>query len=264
MLVAGCSFANGSGLPEEHLNPRIWANQLAAKIGCVSVHNIAKTGANNHWIFLETVSSLIQNSYDVVVIQWSAIPRYNFKAGLELYNTDTKLDAPSINLVGGDTISTSWLQETKNRLLRLHNDHWDILDLVKYVNVLIELQVNTRQKQIFFVNGLAPWPDNYFVKKAITLPCDLDRYIYDLLEADFRDDDEILQLYNMIHDDYTRYGGIQESFWLNLYQSQKQTKVDTVSDQDHHPGFASQDLFANMYYQIIQSKTQSQCPLQLS
>lgn len=254
MLVSGCSFANGSGLPDQQSNPRIWANQLAANIGCHHVQNVAKTGANNHWIFLETMSALIQCQYDMVIIEWSAIPRYHFRAGLELYTTDTKLDAVPINLVGGHTISAAWLQETKNRLLTFHNDHWDILDIVKYVNVLIELQVNTRQKHIFFVNGLAPWPDQYFQKKTINRPSDLDSYTYNLLQSDIRDDEEIFRLYDMIHDHYDAYGGIRESFWLNLYQSQLHSKVDTVSKDDLHPGYASQDLFADRYYRIIKQQ----------
>ncbi len=257
ILVSGCSFANGSGLPGEHSNPRIWPIQLANKLQSKELNNVSKSGANNHWIFLETVSELIKNEYDLVLVQWSAIPRYKFKVGLELYTVDSMLDR-DINLVGKQTVSKKWLSEIKERLLRIHNDHWDILDLVKYVNVLIEIQVQCRKKQIFFVNGLGPWSDQYFVKKQIQLPGDLDSYTYNLLQVDQRDDDEVFQLYDMIHDHYQQFGGIQEQHWLNLYQSQMSTKIDTVSREDRHPGYQSQDVFAEEYYCKILEKTKHQ------
>jgi hypothetical protein len=253
LLISGCSFANGSGLLGGVDNPKIWPNQLAQKLNVSHIKNVAQTGANNHWIFLETISQLIKKHYDLVIVEWSAIPRYKFHVGLELYTVDTVLER-DINLVGGQTITTKTLSGIKDLLLRLHNDHWDILDLVKYVNVLIELQVNVRQGKIFFVNGLAPWSDQYFVKKSINLPNDLDKFTYNLLQIDQRNDQEIFQLYDMIHAHYSEYGGIQENYWLNLYQSMMDTKIDTVDATDSHPGYLSQDLFAKKFYLSIKRK----------
>jgi hypothetical protein len=253
LLVAGCSFANGSGLPNENKNPKIWANQLAQKLNIIDVNNVAQTGANNYWIFLETMSRLIKKDYDLVIVEWSAIPRYKFHVGLELYTVHSLLNK-DINLVGHETISAKKLGNIKNFLLKIHNDHWDILDLVKYANVLIEVQVRTRQKHIFFVNGLGPWSDQYFIKKQITKPSDLDRYTYNLLQVDQRDDQEIFDLYNMIHSHYESYGGIQESYWLNLYQSMFDTAIDSVSETDRHPGYQSQDFFTDIFYRSIQDK----------
>tara|TARA_R110000868_G_scaffold386239_1_gene654444 strand:+ start:94 stop:885 length:792 start_codon:yes stop_codon:yes gene_type:complete len=253
ILIVGCSFSNGSGLPGEHNNSRIWANQLTAKLGACTINNVSRTGANNHWIFLETISALIKDRYDLVLVEWSAIPRYRFKVGLELYSVDSLLDR-DVNLVRHETITKKWLSEIKNRLLRIHNDHWDILDLIKYVNTLIELQTKLYQGKIFFINGLGPWPNQYFAKKQIYLPSDLDAYTHNLLQATDRNDKEIFQLYNMIHDQYASFGGIQEKYWLNLYQSQSTLMIDVVSTVDHHPGYLSQDLFADYFYQQIQEK----------
>lgn len=258
ILIAGCSFANGSGLPGEKSNSRIWPNQLGNKLSAHTIKNIAKTGANNQTIFLETMSALIKDTYDLVLVEWSAIPRYNVKVGLELYSVDSMLQGRDINLVGNETISAAWLSDLKNRLLKLHNDHWDILNLVKYVNVLIEMQTKSRLGNIFFINGLGPWPDQYFVKKQINLPSDLDSYTYNLLQSDQRDDAEIFQLYEMIHSQYNEYGGIQEHHWLNLYKSQMKTKIDNVSKIDQHPGYQSQDLYAEDFYKILKEKLHTQ------
>jgi len=253
LLVSGCSFANGSGLPNESNNPKIWANQLAQRLNITDVDNAAETGANNNWIFLETMSQLIKKNYDLVIVEWSAIPRYKFHVGLELHNVHSMLNR-DINLVGHQTVSAKKLGEIKDLLLKIHNDHWDILNLIKYVNVLIELQVKTRQKHIFFVNGLGPWHDQYFVKKQIKQPSDLDRYTCNLLQVDQRDDQEIFDLYDMIHSQYSAYGGIQETYWLNLYQSMFRTAIDTVSIEDSHPGYLSQDFFTEIFYHSIQEK----------
>jgi len=258
ILIAGCSFANGYGLPGEKSNPRIWANQLCNKLSAQTVNNVAKNGANNQTIFLEAMSALIKNTYDLVLVEWSAIPRYNVKAGLELYSVDSMLEHRDINLVGNETIPVAWLSDLKNRLLKLHNDHWDILNLVKYINILIEVQYRTRSGKIFFINGIGPWPDQYFVKKQINLPSDLDTYTYDLLRSDQRDDAEIFQLYEMIHSQYNEYGGIQEHHWLNLYKSQMKTKIDSVSKTDNHPGYQSQDLYAENFYKILKEKLHTQ------
>jgi hypothetical protein len=257
ILIGGCSYTSGYMMPEEHSNPNIWANQLAKKLNATTVTNVSKTGANNHWIFLEIISELIKNEYDLVLVEWSVIPRYKFKVGLELYTVDSMLNQ-DVNVVGQQTFTKKWLMELKDCLLKIHNDHWDILDLVKYINTLIEIQQKSRQGQIFFINGMGPWADQYFVKKQINLPSDLDSYTYDLLQADIRDDNEIFQLYDMIHAQYKNYGGIHDERWLNLYQSMDHLKIDTIGDNtgitDTHPGIASQTVFVNYFYQHLQDK----------
>lgn len=253
ILIAGCSFASGEGLEDGITDSRNWTNQLANKLLPHTVKNIAQSGANNQWIFLETMSALIRDKYDLVLVEWSAIPRYAFNIGLELYSVKSTLNK-SVNLVGNQTLSESWLLDIKKKLMTVHNDHWDMLDLVKYVNVLIELQVKARQGKIFFINGLGPWTDQYFVKKQITLPSDLDVYTYNLLQSDQRDDTEVFQLYDMIHHQYSMYGGIQEQYWLNLYQSQLKTRIDYASETDHHPGYLSQDMYADNFYNTLIEK----------
>ena len=234
-------------------NTQIWANQLSKKFKATTVHNVAKTGANNSWIFLETMSELVKNNYDLVLVQWSAIPRYKVNVGLELYTVDSLMNQ-EVNIVGKETVSKKWLEDLKNRLLRIHNDHWDLLNLVKYVNVLIELQIKARQSKIFFINGLGPWSDQYFVKKQINLPSDLDKYTSNLIQVDLRDDAEIFEMYNMIHEHYKIYGGIQQNYWLNLYHSMSQMKIDTIHAGDPHPGLASQDMFVEYFYQQLKQK----------
>ena len=253
VLVVGCSMTKGHGLKYESSDPELWVNKL---FPCdkYEVINKSKSGINNHWIFLETIFHLLTETYDIVLVGWSAIPRFNFKVGLELYSTHTMLASTddNINLNNNTTISGKWLKSIGDNLKKIHNDHWDFLDLVKYVNVLILLQTKSRHGHIFFINGLGPWPDQYFLRKQINLPSDLTIFEQTMFQVDCRDDLEIFQLYNMVHEQYNKYGGIQENHWLNLYQSQDNLKVDTISSTDSHPGCASQEIFSEYFYQQLQ------------
>ena len=239
ILVVGCSYTKGYGLEDEDKNPRLWCNQMFPG---ASIDNFSRTGANNHWIFLEATRAIQQENYDIVIVQWSAIPRFNLNIGLETWFTRIRacFSDPDITLHGGETVSKGWLGNLGDQLLRYHNDHWDILDLVKYVNALLAI----RKDNIFFVNGILPYDRGYFIKKDIKLPSDLSQYEQKLLDVDNRDDYQIFELYNMIHSQYEKYGGIREDKWLNLYESMHTTRIDLAND---HPGLKSQDLFAEKF-----------------
>jgi hypothetical protein len=250
ILVVGCSYARGHGLNLENKDPDLWVNKLFASRHC-HVDNRSKTGANNHWIFLETVGCLLKQTYDFVLVSWTSIPRYNFHAGLELYSVDTMLNNMDVNINNNTRVSGKWLEAIGNNLRKIHNDHWDLLDLIKYVNVLVSMQ---GADKIVFVNGLGPWSKDYFVKKSLELPSDLLPYEQDLLQVRTRDDQEIFALYDMIHDHYTSYGGIHQQNWLNLYSSLRDLQVDTVSDQDLHPGYSSQQVYVDTLAPQLQQR----------
>lgn len=213
--------------------------------------------ANNHWIFLETVTQLIKNTYDIVLVAWTAVPRFNFHVGLELYNTETLLFDMDVNVNNQQTVSGRWLKSLGDGLRKIQNDHWDYLELVKYVNVLKKIQHGSGG-QIFFCNSLLPWCDGYFDHKKIQVPSDLSVYEQNLLSVETRDDHEVLAIYNMIHEQYGQYGGIQESLWLNLYQSLENMKVDQISNVDYHPGYQSQQKYISYLGPILNRKLNKQ------
>lgn len=245
ILVVGCSYTYGHGLDTTIDDPKLWINQLCNKLlPGATITNLAKTGKNNHWIFLETMSELIKNDYDYVFVGWTEISRLNYHVGLELHTIDTMLnDSHDISIVAGETLTKKWLSGTGDRLRKIYNDHWDLLDLVKYVNTLIEIQVKCRNKKIFFINSLTNLPPNYFKKQEINLPSDLSEFEQNLLSTNLRDDTEIFALYDMIHRHYNEYGGINEDYWLNLYESLGALRIDVISKTDDHPGYLSQDIF---------------------
>lgn len=255
ILFNGCSFTKGTGLKEENLSPDLWTNQLAVKyFDNPQVNNIADAARNNHWIFVETMAELIRAQYDVVIVAWTDTNRLNIDVGLEKYKTLSRLhNSKPINLNSGHTISAAWQDETGNRLKYIQNSHWGILDLVKYVNILVDYQVRYRKSKIFFVNSLCSWPENYFEKIDYTVPSELGKFYCEMLEANNRDDTDVKELYNLIHTQYNNYGGIQPQHWLNLYRSLFSSKIDEASATDRHPGIHSQHLFAEFLGQRLES-----------
>ena len=98
---------------------------------------------------------------------------------------------------------------------------------------------------------MTPWPKDYFTKKEFTLPSELSEFERRILNVDTRDDEEIIKLYNKIHNDYQSYGGIHEEYWLNLYDSLRSLQIDDASSTDQHPGLLSQDVFVKKLKQNI-------------
>lgn len=246
-------MTRGHGLDLEQDDPKLWVNTVFKPLGTVT--NISESGRNNYWIFLEALSEVIKNSYDVVVVGWSATPRYNFNAGLELYPTVTQLvNKDVVDVNPGHTYKGSWLKKIGDDLRIMHNDHWDILDLVKYVNALIHVQETCNRKKIFFVNTSSPWENGFFKHKKITVPSELSEHEQRMLQAETRDDVETIAIYNMIHSQYSHHGGIRESHWLNLYQSLRSMQIDRVSATDYHPGYRSQNKFAEYLKPVLEQR----------
>ena len=252
ILAVGCSVTRGHGLDFEQDDPKLWVNTVFGSLG--TVKNISKSGRTNQWIFLETQAEIIKNLYDIVVVGWSAIPRYNFNAGLELYSTLTNLTNNDVNVNPSHTYKGNWLKKIGDGLRIMHNDHWDILDLVKYVNALVHIQETCNRKKIFFVNTLSPWSTGYFEHKKITLPSDLTEYEQQMLQAETRNDSETIAIYDMIHSQYSQYGSIKESNWLNLYNSLRSMQVDQISANDDHPGYRSQEKYFEYFTPILKRK----------
>jgi hypothetical protein len=252
--VVGCSVTRGFGLNLENRDPRLWVNQLLNTVfDNPNINNLSVTGKNNHWIFTEVACEIAKNHYDIILVAWTELVRFNYSVGLELYNTDTMLKNRDIDINPGINITGSWLNEIGDRLRKIYNDHWALLDLVKYVNILVN-QVNKKKSKIYFINALTTLPNGYFQQKDLLHPADLSKFEKQMLHVATRDDAEIHELYNLIHQQYKKYGGICEEHWLNLYSSLNDKAIDTVAADDLHPGYKSQLVFAEYLIPILRNK----------
>jgi len=252
VLFSGCSFVLGSGLDKTKEDPGNFCNVLSDNLfgSDTKIKNIAVGGYSNERIFLDTAFELTQSRYDYVFVGWTSLHRYVFWMGLELYDSKRSfIPGQSLSALpahNGNDISWSQDQLAKfeKYFLLLNHAHYYIRDLVSYINILINL-AKTKKSKIFFINNLLPWDTGYFdhIKSDIT-PGLLTRYSRELLNSDNRDDQEINQLYHMMHGHYAEKGGINEPHWLNLYQSFFNMRID-FTDDNVHPGYKSHKLFAD-------------------
>ena len=264
ILVVGCSMTNGHGLVATATDPyklditdsKLWVNRTCKQVcNDAQIINLARSGRNNHWIFTETACALARDSYDVVIVAWSELARYNFNVGLELYPTHTTLGlAQDININPGVMVPAKWLTKLGDQLRKLHNDHWMLLDLIKYVNILKEIQITARNSKLFFVNTLFTFPLDYFEHKPFINLSTLPNYTQDLLQGETRDDNEVEKLYNMIYNQYNEYGGIHKELWLNLYDSFVSMQIDSAQKNDPHPGYKSQQIFSDYLIPVLKEK----------
>jgi hypothetical protein len=253
VLISGCSFVQGCGLENEHKNPGHFSNILATNLFGTNhtIENIGVVGHSNERIFLDSALALIKKKYNYVFVCWTSLHRYVFWSGLETYETKRSFTPNNIFSdiqidVNNNDISWSSkkLAELCADFLLLNHDHYYIRDIITYVNVLITI-AEEKNTKIFFINNVLPWDQNYFVHhKDTILPSMLTDYTNELLNSNNRDDPQINELYHLIHSHYADNGGINQSYWLNLYQSFFNSIIDFGNDHIH-PGLKSNKLFAD-------------------
>lgn len=140
--------------------------------------------------------------------------------------------------------SAQYLNSIRDRVTTLAHPCSEITQLIEYVNIIKRL-AKTVGAQVFFVNGLAAWDQNFFVKKTNVLPSEYTEYTKKILNVDHRDDSEIFLLYNKMHDNFDQAGGVHSKDWLNLYSSLGYLKIDVNSDH-RHPGINSNNRYTDM------------------
>lgn len=268
IVFSGCSFTAGNGWldipPDQSLrtevkdSPYLWTNLCHQNIRTFSQLNqinIAKGGNSNTEIFEATVDIISKQSanIDTLFCQWTSGPRYNFNVGFELWDTGENFfierRTDDVNLNRGDSWSREYLSDLLDRLRVLHHQHWEILKIVRYSNIITRLAEKNRIK-LFFINGLCPWDKDYFIKLTKVKPESYTEFTKKhILNIDSRDDQDIYRLYDLAHDHYHQAGGINEKQWINLYNSFYVNRTDRNFD-DIHPGKKSNQ----MYFEMIKNK----------
>jgi hypothetical protein len=267
IIFTGCSFTAGNGWNagqevECKDFPGLWVNlcyNQILKLKELELINAGIGGASNTEIFQTTVKEI--SSYegiDTIFCQWTSMPRYRFKVGFELWHTDETLNPlgqprQDIDLSNGTQWSREYLDDLLDRFLVLHHLHGEILKVVEYSNILKKLCKKFNIK-LYFINGLCPWDQNYFVRLHDVLPESYTPFTKNqILDIESRNDNDIFKLYKILHDDYDKVGGIDPADWVNLYNSMKTNKMDTNHD-NLHPGIKSNQL----YFQQVKSFLENQ------
>lgn len=251
-LVCGPSLSAGFGLSQWDLENNFWLKYLVNSVfRDITIDNFSETGCDNQAIFKNAYTHIRSGKYRYALVSLAMIPRTNIHYGLELYNTVGPYVVfgnghyKDINLHSNQTVSTRF-QKNNTFNMRYYNYHWDIVDLLFNTTVLQDIAQQNNCK-VCFVNYNLPWMEyQYFKRKEWKMPSDLDPFTQEVLEVDYRSDEEIRLLYNKIHNDYDFVGGVSSLNWINLYNPMIKHKVDQIYESESHPGPLSQKLLADI------------------
>jgi hypothetical protein len=265
IVYAGCSFTAGTGFDETDLGrdckefPDLWVNLCSENIklfkNLVPV-NVAYAGASNSDIFEQVIKAFGDYSnIEYVICAWTSIPRINkIHVGFELYDTTAFWNKELTNrthYLNGHTLTDSYIQNCLNRYVTLLHIHYEIVDLLRYVNMIKNI---AKDIKIININGLCPWDNDFFVRKVDNFyPSDLSKFTQkEILNCKNRDDEEIYKLYTLQHDNYDATGGVDPDSWVNLYDSFLKLKLDLNFDNSH-PGIKSNQLYYNLVKQYVET-----------
>jgi len=267
IVFSGCSFTAGNGWNPENIpsdckdSPFLWVNLCHKNIEYISqfdLVNLGIGGASNTDIFENTIECISQHkNISMIIVEWTSMPRYTWKVGLELWETAQRLTHRGKNdhhCSNGSVWTQDYLRDLSDRLLVTHHLHWEILKVLRYSHILENI-CNEKQIDLFFVNGICPWDENYFVRLQgeDILPESYTKFTKEkILEIEHRNDNDIFQLYKIIHDHYDQYK-ISQHRWINLYESFVSIKTD-VNHDGRHPGKISNYAFFQLIKNFIDTK----------
>lgn len=257
-LFAGCSYTAGVGFELEKNDPKLWVNLLYNKTDYLkqtTLLNVSKGGRSNAGIFQDAVWAILNHDVKYAFVAWTNCVRYEVSVGLECYATQVYFIPGQVQVdrnVNNDLYPASYLQNINDRLTTLAHPHYEIVNLAYYVNSLTRI-CDMKKCKLFFINALCDWDENYFIKKQNTMPEDYTNYTKQLLSIKTRDDEEIVKLYEKMHNEYSQAGGICTDKWLNLYDSLRSNLIDTNND-NLHPGLQSNLNYFKQFSKALQSK----------
>jgi len=267
ILLSGCSFSDGTGLSKPCVDEfgvlqykeckdskDLWINQLHRE--CYpdfKLDNISRSGNNNLRIFQMATTALLENNYDIALIQWTSFMRHEWNAGFETWDTTVRSilgssSSRNVNL-HNKTLSSSYIQDRVDNFFILEHAHYRIVQLLEYMNILSRIAKLTKT-EIFFINGLCWWDNNFFNKIDYNQPSDTTLYTQELLDLPNHSDEEYSQLYAQMHSDYEVAGGVHKNKWLNLYESMIDNRIDRGLD-GFHPGIKSNQQYANNFKRYL-------------
>lgn len=261
-IFTGCSFTAGTGWFSRDPKisnkeyPGLWVNVCHKKIPALAksnLLNLSESGSSNTEIFEQTTKAMgaYPSDIDTIICQWTAGPRYKFDAGFELWDTSESIQPSMRRRTDIKTASNIWsrgyVDDLLDRLFAMHHLHREIVKIVEYSNILQNLAQQLNIK-LYFINGLCPWDQNYFVNVYDTTGLEITTEQFTeftkktILNSNLRSNEDNIKLYKKIHSHYKGVGGINPAQWVNLYDSMFNNIID-VNHDNKHPGTKSNELY---------------------
>ena len=232
LLVSGCSLSSGCGFTDTNIE-RNWPNQLAERIDA-TLTNLAVTGYDNPGIFINAIEQLIQQDFDICLIQLSSIDRIVLSP-----NWNGHLLTTNSNISNGLLSDKQYQSFYKSfLLLNQHAEHWN--RLLKIIHSVQHL--NKQGKYVRFVNGILDWDQELFAD-----PCK-SKFLDRLIDIDNICDDDIKKLRTLV---YNQARSINLDFFINPFNNFQKIKIDDISSNDAHPGVKSHNLYTDLIFNYL-------------
>lgn len=235
----GCSFTVGDGFPKDQRDQYIY-DRLVSKHFDFESTNVAVSGSSNLEIFKRSAQVLLDNKYDILVTQWSALNRLWLYPGPDcfFFLNDDRFPDFSYRDIYIDPKTKNMLRDI---LLLLNHDYHNILALIEYCRILECMSTNTDTK-IIFINGLVPWTKDLNCNfSSIDIGNQLSSYTKYILDFDHRDDQEIIGMFQNLQDNFKK---LNQSQWVNIFDSMQSVHCD-IGPEGHHPGVLSHKAMAD-------------------
>jgi hypothetical protein len=266
LVVVGCSGSAGTGFnPADILadcpeSSYLWVNLLHKNVDRLKNYtliNLAVGGQSNSDIFESAVSAIanhLNEQTSELWCQWTSLHRFRADAGFELYPTHFSFTKnPKYEVRTNQFVLTkNFLKKFSTEFRAIIHPHREICKILKYVDIINQL-CQQKKIKVYHINGGCPWDVGYFEKLSgpdIT-PNDYTSYTKEqILFTDNRNDTEIFDLYNKLHNEYQPLISKQKQTWLNLDTSLLSQKIDYNYD-NVHPGIKSNQLFFNFLKPLL-------------
>jgi hypothetical protein len=235
----GCSFTVGEGFPE-HLRDQYVYDRLVSKQFGFNSTNIAVNGSSNLEIFKRSAQAILDNQYDIVFTQWSALNRLWLYPGPDcsFFLNDERYPDFKYRDIYIDSQTKSKIRET---LLLLNHDYHNILNLIEYCCIL-ECMANAVKTKIIFVNGLLPWTNDLICNfSPVDIGSQLSDYTKSILDFDHRNNQEIIDFFQNLQNNFKK---LNQDQWINIFESMKSSMCD-VNYDGVHPGVVSNQIIAD-------------------
>lgn len=235
----GCSFTEGEGFAEDQRDLYIY-DRLLEKQFSFTRTNISVGGSSNYQIFMRSAEAIMSGQYHCVLTQWTALNRLWLFPGpdAKFFVNDMQFSEFRYRDI---YLNAAEKTKLKNTLLILNHDFHNIIDLIKYTNILKKLAKDNLTK-ILFVNGMVLWTDDLVKPLNKNLSISLSAYSKKILDFNTRDDEEIKKFFTMLQH-YAHQ--IDQSLWVNLWNPWVKNILD-IGPLGHHPGIKSHQWMANL------------------
>ena len=236
ILIVGCSYSHDSGFDEP--NEKVWYYHISKTH---NVKNLSLRGQSNYKIFTKACSELlVNNTYDLVIIQWTTLYRLSLNHGLSIY------DNP-VNFTLSDNKNSSEFHK-----LWTSNFIHPRVELLEFLTLASTMAVFLKSMNVNYAfvkgfdNDLSNLKHNHWSR--------CDPLFQDLvLHKDSLPDWEIDLFYQQLTEQYLAMLGVSDEHWMNLHTPDWFSALIDTADDQIHAGVLTNKKFYNQLKDFVKT-----------